>query len=246
MILVDIDYLSLVELKNLARQEGLKDIDSMSKSDLLDSLHELIDEANEGSASLSDDGISLHGGQRYVNALSDVPGHNDIKKMPGVSALPALYKETSIHLMLRDPQWAYVYWSVAPRTMNKLLELDTSFLAHFFLRVTCTPDNGVKSLIFEIDVDKNDTNWYINLPQLGCSYQVALCCKNDKGMMIALAQSMSVSVELPYWYGHLDELDRNPVLFNSLFSSIVTRSGKYKDSVVIEPLLKKLSQGDKE
>ena len=57
---------------------------------------------------------------------------------------------------------------------------------------------------------------------------------------------MSVSVELPYWYGHLDELDRNPVLFNSLFSSIVTRSGKYKDSVVIEPFLKKLSQGDKE
>ncbi|MCH3916429.1 MAG: DUF4912 domain-containing protein [Spirochaetia bacterium] len=243
MILADIDSLSLVELRNLAQQEGLEDVDSMNRNELTDSLLELL-ETSEAGFQRHTGAVSLHGGQRYISALSDCPGHGENQKMPGVSELPELYKETSIHIMLRDPQWAYVYWSVAPRTMNRLLELDATYQEHFFLRVTATDCETERNSIFEVEVDKTDTTWYVNLPQLGCAYQVALCCRNSKGRMIALAQSMGVKVDMPYWYRHLDELADNPMLFNGLFSSIVTKSGKFKDTVVVEPLFKMLSQGE--
>lgn len=238
MILVNMDSLSVAELRYLAEREGIEDFDTKGQEDLLDELSDILEISN-GAFQVNEDTKSTSN-QRYVNALSDFPGHENAQDLPGVEKISNIYKETSIHLMLRDFNWAFAYWSISPLSQSKLIEEDPSYLKNVFLRVTSTNDDTGKSSVYDIGVDKDDNSWNINLPDVGQSYQVALCVQNSQGMLIALAQSLAVKVPRPYWTTNTDELEDDSVLFNALFSSIVSRDGEYKDDVVIPELVNKL------
>lgn len=242
MILVDIGNLSFQELKYLAKQEGVEDYDSLSKDDLIDELSDIFDIV-DGTIQLNNR-LQNTSGQRYVNALSDSATTRDVQDLPGVEELTELYMETSIHFMLSDLSWGFAYWSISPLSKAKLLEEDETYLSNVFLRVTSTNNETQETTYYDIDVDKDDTCWSINLAELGCTYQVSLCVQNNAGMIIALAQSIAISVPLPYWFKHSQELERNPVLFNSSFSSIITKQGEYKDTLVVKSVITKLAHGD--
>lgn len=237
MILVNMDSLSFTELKYLAEREGIEDFDTKDQDELLDELSDIL-EISDGAFHVS--GSKSTSNQRYVNALSDFPGHDNAQGLPGVEKIGNIYMETSIHLMLRDFNWAFAYWSISPQTQVKLMEEDPSYLKNVFLRVTSTNLDNDKTSIYDIDVDKDDSSWNINLPDVGQSYQVALCVQNGKGYLIALAQSLAVTVSKPYWSTNTQELEEDPVLFNALFSSIISRDGDYKDEVVVPELVNKL------
>lgn len=238
MILVNMDSLSVAELRYLAEREGIEDFDTKGQEDLLDELSDIL-EISDGAFQVKGHNKSTSN-QRYVNALSDFPGHDNAQDLPGVEEISNIYKETSIHLMLRDFNWAFAYWSISPLSQSKLIEEDPSYLKNVFLRVSSTDNETGKSSVYDIGVSKEDTSWNINLPDVGHSYQVALCVQNSNDMLIALAQSMAVKVPKPYWTINTDELEEDSVLFNALFSSIVSRDGEYTDEVVIPELLNKL------
>jgi hypothetical protein len=242
MILVDIGNLSFQELKYLAKQEGVEDYENLSKDDLIDELSDIFDIV-DGSIQLNNRLLSTSG-QRYVNSLSDSATQKEVKDLPGVESLTELYMETSIHFMLSDLSWGFAYWSISPLTKAKLLEEDETYLQNVFLRVTLTNNDTNETSFYDINVDKDDTCWSINLSDLGCTYQVSLCMKNEAGMIIALAQSIALTVPLPYWFKHSEELETNPVLFNSSFSSIITKQGDYKDTLVVKSVMTKLAHGD--
>jgi hypothetical protein len=242
MILVDIGNLSFQELKYLAKQEGIEDYDSLSKDDLIDELSDIFDIV-DGTIQLNNR-LQNTSGQRYVNALSDSSTTRDVQDLPGVEELTELYMETSIHFMLSDLSWGFAYWSISPLSKAKLLEEDETFLSNVFLRVTSTNNETQETTYYDISVDKDDTCWSINLAELGCTYQVSLCVQNNVGIIVALAQSIAISVPLPYWFKHSQELEKNPVLFNSSFSSIITKQGEYKDTLVVKSVITKLAHGD--
>ncbi len=242
MILVDIANLSFQELKYLAKQEGIEDYGNLSKDDLIDELSDIFDIV-EGSIQFNSR-LRSSSGQRYVNSLSDSATPKEIKDLPGVVGITELYMETSIHFMLSDLSWGFAYWSISPLTKAKLLEEDDSYLQNVFLRVTLTNDETNETSCYDITVDKDDTCWSINLADLGSTYQVSLCVQNDAGVIIALAQSHALSVPVPYWFTHSEELEQNPGLFNSSFSSIITKQGDYKDPLVVKNVMKKLAHGD--
>ncbi|NCD04978.1 MAG: DUF4912 domain-containing protein [Spirochaetia bacterium] len=242
MILVDIGNLSFQELKYLAKQEGVEDYDSLSKDDLIDELSDIFDIV-DGTIQLNNR-LQNTSGQRYVNALSDSATTRDVQDLPGVEELTELYMETSIHFMLSDLSWGFAYWSISPLSKAKLLEEDETYLSNVFLRVTSTNNETQETTYYDISVDKDDTCWSINLAELGCTYQVSLCVQNNAGIIVALAQSIAISVPLPYWFKHSQELEKNPVLFNSSFSSIITKQGEYKDTLVVKSVITKLAHGD--
>ncbi|MGD1821201.1 MAG: DUF4912 domain-containing protein [Pleomorphochaeta sp.] len=242
MILVDIDNLSIQELKYLAKQEGIEDYESLEKEDLIDELNDIYDIV-DGTIQLSDR-LQNTSGKRYVNSLTDITNNKEFEDLPGVEELTELYMETSIHFMLSDLSWGFAYWSISPLTKAKLLEEDDTYLQNVFLRVTSTNNESGETTFYDIYVDKDDTCWSINLAELGCTYQVSLCVKNDADIIIALAQSLAVTVPMPYWFKHTEELEKNPVLFNSSFSSIITRQGEYKDTLVVKSVMTKLAHGD--
>ncbi len=242
MILVDIGNLSFQELKYLAKQEGVEDYDSLSKDDLIDELSDIFDIV-DGTIQLNNR-LQNTSGQRYVNALSDSATTREVQDLPGVEELTELYMETSIHFMLSDLSWGFAYWSISPLSKAKLLEEDETYLSNVFLRVTSTNNETQETTYYDISVDKDDTCWSINLAELGCTYQVSLCVQNNAGLIVALAQSIAISVPIPYWFKHSQELEKNPVLFNSSFSSIITKQGEYKDTLVVKSVITKLAHGD--
>lgn len=242
MILVDIDNLSIQELQYLAKQEGIEDYNSLSRDDLIDELNDIYDIV-DGNIQLNDR-LQNTSGKRYVNSLTDFTNTNEFVDLPGVEELTELYMETSIHFMLSDLSWGFAYWSISPLTKAKLLEEDETYLQNVFIRVTSTNNETKVTSFYDIEVDKDDTCWSINLSELGCTYQVSLCVQNQAGLIIALAQSLALSVPLPYWFKNTDELERNPILFNSSFSSIITRQGEYKDTLVVKSVMTKLAHGD--
>jgi alpha-amylase/alpha-mannosidase (GH57 family) len=93
--------------------------------------------------------------------------------------------------------------------------------------------NGYSSVIskreeeesFEIEIDKDDNSWNVNLPLRGRTYSVSLHYKDEIGGTTGLlCRSESVNTPKCYWAENIDEL-KDEKTFNLLFSSVVTKGG---------------------
>ncbi|MEA4859659.1 hypothetical protein SDC9_77832 [bioreactor metagenome] len=241
MILINIDSLSTTELQYIAQQERLSNWQSLDREELIDALEEAFGEQDDELPSAMKGKINRN---RYCNALTDFRGNKQhINGLPGVEDLPESYLDTSIHLLLRDPQWAFAYWSLSPASNLMIFGEDGQEKSNLFLRVqeTNLSTKGVRT--FDISISLEDTQWNINLPNIGSSYVVDLCWRDKKGNEMSLAQSKSVETFPSYWQEHVDELAMDGDLFTMHFSSLVTREGEIVDNAVLREIAQTLSKG---
>lgn len=242
MILINIDSLSTTELQYIAQQEGLMNWQSFDRDQLIDELEEAFGEQDEETTSA---GLkSKMNRNRYCNSLTDYRGNEqNVNGLPGVEELPESYFETSIHLLLRDPEWAHAYWSISPAAKLQVFGEDGSSGGSLFLRIKQVDLATLEVQSFDISIDADDNQWNINLPSIGCSYTVDLCWRDKKGTEISLAQSHSVETYHPYWWDHLDDLTMDKNLFMVHFSSLITKEGEIVDNAVVREMAQKLSKG---
>lgn len=241
MILIKIDALTTTELQYIAQQEGMADWESLAREELIEALEDLYDEQEfEGR---TDRAVKVNR-RRYCNSLTDFRGNESLQlELPGVEELPPVYAETAIHLLLRDPYWAYAFWSVSPIEKSRIEEAgDTEKL---FLRVSMqrTGAESPDVEFFDIAVGFDDTDWNINLPEMGCDYSVALCCLGMDGRVEELCVSKPVQTPKCYWADHLDELNADPALFKLYFSSLITKDGVVVDNPTVQEIADSLSAG---
>ncbi|MDD4573125.1 MAG: DUF4912 domain-containing protein [Sphaerochaeta sp.] len=242
MILINIDSLSTTELQYIAQQEGLENWQTLDREKLIDELEEAYGEQDDDISSSSSKNKANR--KRFCNALTDFRGNmQNVQGLPGVEDLPDVYAETAIHLLLRDPVWAYAYWSLSPATKIQVFGEDEQLGGSLFLRVSSTSFLTKEEKTFDIAVGVDDTQWNINLPEMGHSYRVALCYKNKKGLEMSLAESTEVSTYPSYWTDHYDEMAMDPNLFNIHFSSLVTKEGEIVDNAVLQEIAQTLSGG---
>ena len=114
MVLINIGSLSENELRNIASQEDLEDWETLSRDELIDALEDLYDDDDN---TLKDDN-SGSSRRKFVNTLTDVQLDNDLS-LPGTEPLPESYNETSIHMILKDANWAYVFWSLSTQSASE-------------------------------------------------------------------------------------------------------------------------------
>jgi hypothetical protein len=112
-----------------------------------------------------------------------------------------------------------------------------------FLRVQETRIESGEVLSFDISIEREDTQWNINLPDMGSSYLVDLCWRDCKGNEMSLAQSKRVETYPAYWQKHSEELVGDYSSFLANFSSLVTKEGEIVDNPVIRDLAQTLSKG---
>ncbi|MDT4762912.1 DUF4912 domain-containing protein [Sphaerochaeta sp. PS] len=242
MILINIDSLSTTELQYIAQQEGLENWQTLEREELIDELEETYGEQDD---EITASWLKSKGGRkRFCNALTDFRGNKqDVNGLPGVEDLPDVYAETSIHLLMRDPVWAYAYWSLSPATKIQVFGEDEQLGGSLFLRVFSLDLLTYEEKTFDIAVGVEDTQWNINLPAMGNSYKVTLCYKNKKGLEMALAESSEVSSYPSYWVNHYEEMAMDSKLFNIHFSSLVTKEGEIVDNAVLQEIAQTLSGG---
>ena len=94
------------------------------------------------------------------------------------------YNQTKIVFMVRDPHWAFAYWELDNKTLEKLPDKEENI--HLILRVHET--ESVKHSSFDIPIQFSDSSWYIYLPNQECSYVLELAVVS-KGRYSCLASS---------------------------------------------------------
>lgn len=241
MILINIDSLSTTELQYIAQQEGVEAWQDLDRGDLIDALEEAFGEQDDESPQTIKGKINRN---RYCNSLTSYRGDSHpVNGLPGTESLPDSYHDTSIHLLLRDPQWAYAYWSFSFQLLEEVVDEEGEMLGSFFLRVSQMPSAGGEASTYDITIDVSDQQWNINLPQMGASYAVDLCWRDKRGEEQSLARSNSVEVSQPYWQGRGELLPDDLPHFCTHFSSLVTREGEIIDNAILREVAQQMSGG---
>ena len=230
MVLINIGSLSDNELRNIASQEDLEDWETLSREELIEALEDLYD--NDDSTL-----TEVHSGssrRKFVNTLTDVEPANDLS-LPGTEPLPDSYNETSIHLVMKDMNWAYVFWSLSTQQLAEL-EDGRSTLVLRNLRLN---GEGEEVASYDIDVTVEDDNWTIELPHVGYSYQVCLILQRG-GDEKVLCRSTTLTTTRSWLSRHPMEL-RDATTFRTLFSSLVLKGSTVLENKQVEDLVECIS-----
>jgi len=124
------------------------------------------------------------------NHLSENPTLDDGDMAPSVEPLPETYNETTITILLRDPQWVHVYWDIQSNLLSGLM--NSSRFETLFLRINslrCVNGTVTVTDWFEIDVSVRDRSWYVYLTSRECACRVDLCCRIAQEKEQVLARS---------------------------------------------------------
>ncbi len=229
MLLINIESLSENELRYIAKQEDLEDWESLSREDLIDELEDLYEDDTDIQNNHS--GSSKH---KFVNTLTDVV-QEDALSFPGVQKLPDSYNETSIHIVMKDFNWAYVFWSISSQ---QLAEFEGVY-NYLILRTERLNSKGVVDAVYDIDVSFSDDNWTVELPYLGFSYQVSLVAKGE-GSEIVICKSSIVTTTKSWLADHPEEVG-DDVVFRKIFSSLVSNGGVVSANRQVQDLIDHLS-----
>ncbi len=224
MLLINIQSLSENELRYIAKQEDLEDWDSLSRDELIDELEDLYEDESDVQ---NNSGSSK---QKFVNTLTDVPS-DDVLSLPGVQRLPETYNETAIHIVMKDFNWAYVFWSISSQQLSEFNDKYSSLILR-----TCKLDSaGDVDAVYDIDVSFEDDNWTVELPYLGYSYQVSLVASNGETEYV-ICKSSVVTTTKSWLASHPNELRKDSV-FRSIFSSLIAKGGKLSANSQVQALL---------
>lgn len=240
MVLINLDLLSDAELRYIARQEGFSNWETLDREDLTEQLQEKYEEEDEGGQP-SRDTISQ---KRFLTSLTDfgTPGKKSVQ-LPGVEELPKTYNETSIHLLLRDPQWAYAYWSISPATRGEITGCVQGADPELLLCVVMRDPESGETSSFDIRVGIEDEQWNINLPRIGGVYSVSLLWRKSDGGNITLAKSKPIETFPSYWDDHYDEISMDKNKFNVMFSSVISNEGEVADNAMLRSVARIISKG---
>lgn len=114
-------------------------------------------------------------------------------------SLPAVYNNTKVTLIARDPYWIHAYWEIAPQAMEALRkkfgsELDGAVYTLRMYDVTCINFDGNNAHHwFDIVFYPPTNNWYVSLWHDNVSYCAELGLRTAQGRFHPLSRSNFVT-----------------------------------------------------
>lgn len=118
--------------------------------------------------------------------------------------LPAGYGDNRIVLMVRDPYWLHTYWEVNDKRRSEIINEVGE--ATFNSAKECLRVYDVESWHhYDIELNKGQKNWYINVPQPNRTYCVDIGYKTADGRFIAAARSNWVTTPMDRMSDVIDE-----------------------------------------
>ena len=129
------------------------------------------------------------------------------------------YNKTEIHVLLRDPMWAFTFWDFyKPEFLNIVNDPDFD---SFFLRVHLFSENNLSESYdyFDIDAAEADRSRYFYLSFEDSVTRVELCARKIEGEISVLAKSNLIRLRRENIPNNLCVLD-NDVSASVYFSGI--------------------------
>jgi len=119
------------------------------------------------------------------------------------------YNETVIHLIPRDPEWAFVFWDIKDDDFDGLCRGSES--AGLILRVGMNPGpDGTCQDSFDVNVSQEDDHWYLQLPEADADYRVELYARCNPRPRL-LARSNTIRTPRALTAESMDALDETAV-----------------------------------
>ena len=237
MILVNLEQLSTDELRNLSEQEKIEGFEELSREELIQELSEKYEEEYAAYGLDEDKKSDLN--IKYVSSFTDYTGNSEnITQLPGVEDLPEHYEETSIHLLSKNSDWGYAFWSISTLDQEKIDEKKGVPL----LLVTLTRKDGEKEC-YDIPITEEDDEWNIGFSYESKSIIVSLCVDYPDGSRDTLAQSKSLDLSSSYWIDNKDKMKENDSLFKIYLSLITTKTGEIINNSIVKEILADYAEG---
>lgn len=150
---------------------------------------------------------------------------------------PHAYGDNRIVLLVRDPRWIHAYWEITESKYNEVRSIIGKDLggAKEILRIHDTSIQPWKSI--DIHLSYGSRNWYINVPEPGCTYVVDIGFLTPDGRFIVMARSNAVTTPRE---GMSDIIDDKWMIMD--FDRVYALSGGFgtgKSSGEIKELMKK-------
>ncbi len=129
-------------------------------------------------------------GEKYVTAST---GGKSQKPVFKASKLPR-YGQTQMVAFIRDPRCIFTYWEVTPESVEAVKKhlMGEFHNSSMVLRVFKTNTHGESELLYEIKVEPDEMNRYVNLEESGGSYYIEIGQKTSSGRYIPYARSNKV------------------------------------------------------
>ncbi len=124
--------------------------------------------------------------------------------------LPDSYGVTNVTLITRDPHWIYAYWDISSESFSKANQAlgksgSDAILTLRLHDVTLIDFNGSNANhSFDVEVDPNTNNRYINLWSDNVSYCAELGLKTQSGAFYSFTRSNTVSTQRRDWANKFD------------------------------------------
>ncbi|MBO4387816.1 MAG: DUF4912 domain-containing protein [Spirochaetales bacterium] len=234
MVLLNIDALSTSELQYIARQEKLDDWEELSREELIDAIKDIYDALPEEGTEYS----TQKGLHKFCNCLTDAQ-FTKMMSLPGVEALPDQYLYTTIQMIIKDPYWAYAFWSISPNTRSECRNTDPDYSV--FLKVIATDRATGKDETFEITVSDMDKSWSIALPWMGRDYKTQLVALYPStGTEEILAVSGTVSTPDNFDPKVIEKV-RGGLQAGLVLTMASSRNGEMMDNKLVKELFEQLN-----
>lgn len=238
MIQVNLDSLSTSELRNLAEQEKIESFDELSREELIEELSEMLDDDSNVSA----DGKSSTVNMKYVASFSDYKDISEsVTELPGVEELPEYYQETAIHLLYKNSDWGYAFWSISAMDQEKIDEEKGTPL----LMVSINYKDGTKEN-YDIPITSEDKEWNISFTYNGDTCSVSLIVEYPNGKRKTIATSSVLKLADSYWLNHKDEMLENDSLFKVYVSLLSSKTGEIINNTLVKDIMKEYLEENKE
>lgn len=223
MVLINIDTLTESELRYIAKQENIENWDTLTREDLIEVILDFYGEDELVASPIG--GSDTH---KYLKGLTNI--NSDFLQLPGVDPLPKLYNETSIHLIFRDCNWAYAFWSISASKTKELEESGASLKLRLI--------GGKNS--YEINITYEDNNWNIELPWPEEEYVLKLISCTD-GQEETIATTPAQSTGKIHFLSHSEELE-DSATYNLLVKPMISREGQLVSNSQVSDILSKIEE----
>lgn len=237
MVKLNLEVLNTTELRNLAEQENVDDYEVLDRDDLINALLDLFEDLD---ASYLKEGQPF--GVKYFSTFSDYKEHSEnIYVVPGTESLPDSYDETSIHIMYKNSDWVFAFWSISSSDEKKKRESNGTFS----LLVSLKYYNGLNEK-YDILISDDDKEWNIGISSEIESVRISLVLDYSDGKRETMTDSPLLSLSTPYFIAHKDETRNSDNLLSLALSLVVDRYGEYFHTSSITDLIKAYYEGDKD
>ncbi len=157
--------LSLTSLHRIAFNEGIKEVNELSRDELVELILEAMDEERLEREQSNNAAIRIE--EKKYDIIQDEELEAQEKRS---YCIPERYPETHINLLLRDPFWAFAQWEIRDTDLE---ELKKKRFTGLLLRVQMVKPR----YSYDIPIKLTDYKWYINLPESGRDYYLELVAR---------------------------------------------------------------------